>query len=76
MDKLQRLFVDFGRPEVLLSDNGPQFTSYEFQSFLEDHGVRHITSSPMYAQSNGLVERIPDGEILSEKGAYVKTHSV
>ena len=76
VEKLQRLFVDFGRPEILLSDNGPQFTSYDFQAFLEDQGVRHITSSPMYAQSNGLVERMVQTVKNSLKKALMSRHTL
>lgn len=58
IDVLRRFFVDFGRPETLLSDNGPQFSSYEFKCFMEDQDVKHVTSSPHFAQSNGLAERM------------------
>ena len=58
VEVLRQLFLNFGCPETLLSDNGPQFSSREFQCFLEAYKVRHITSSPLYPQSNGLVERM------------------
>ena len=40
-----------------MSDNGPQYASREFQEFARSWGFRHITSSPKYPRSNGLVER-------------------
>ena len=40
-----------------MSDNGPPFSSKEFNSFLSGHGIKHTTSSPNYPQSNGFIER-------------------
>lgn len=40
-----------------MSDNGPQFISREFEEFCQSWGIDHVTSSPYYARSNGLVER-------------------
>lgn len=41
----------------LTTDNGPQFTSAEFQAFLKTNGIRHIRSSPYHPATNGLAER-------------------
>ena len=46
-----------GIPNVIVSDNGPQFTAKEYQKFTREWGVQHTTSSPYYPQSNGLVEK-------------------
>ena len=46
-----------GIPEVLHSDNGPEFSSLEFQRFAKQYQFQHVTSSPRFPQSNGLVER-------------------
>ena len=40
-----------------MSDNGPPFSSKEFNSFLSGLGIKHTTSSPNYPQSNGFIER-------------------
>lgn len=58
IDILRRQFLDFGRPEVLVSDNASYFTSYEFQQFVKELEIQHITSSPYYSRSNGLAERM------------------
>ena len=41
----------------LIPDNGPQFSSHEFNQFAQQYGFQHISSSPHFPQSNGLAER-------------------
>ena len=40
-----------------MSDNGSNFVSSEFKSFLQKNGIKHITSAPYHPSTNGLVER-------------------
>ena len=54
--KTKSIFARFGIPQVLVSDNGPQFVSKEFSSFMEQWGVDHVVSSPHHQQGNGKVE--------------------
>ena len=54
---LKSIFARHGIPEKLRSDNGPQYSSYEFKQFCKSYGIDHVTSSPMYPQSNGSAER-------------------
>ena len=53
---LRKFFSATGVPEILRSDNGPQFTAGSFKNFLHQWAVRHKTSSPYYPQSNGHAE--------------------
>ena len=54
---LKSIFSGYGIPEEVRSDNGPQYSSMEFAKFASTHGFNHITSSPLYPQSNGQAER-------------------
>ena len=47
----------FGFPEEIVSDNGPQFASSEFRSFVESNRITHITSSLFLPNANGEAER-------------------
>jgi len=40
-----------------VTDNGPQCSSAVFQEFSHTYGFTHVTSSPLYPQSNGLSQR-------------------
>ncbi|KAL7877191.1 hypothetical protein SRHO_G00038340 [Serrasalmus rhombeus] len=51
------VFSQKGNPLELVTDNGPQFLSSEFASFLKDRDVKHIRSSIYHPQGNGAVER-------------------
>ena len=53
---LKNVFSRFGIPEVVVSDNGPQFVSTQFHHFAQSYEFHHVTSSPLFAQGNGQVE--------------------
>eukprot|EP00079_Xenopus_tropicalis_P035743 XP_017949514.1 PREDICTED: uncharacterized protein K02A2.6-like [Xenopus tropicalis] len=57
IDILRTLFARTGIPEQIVSDNGPQFISEEFQLFMKRNGIKHTTSNPYHPATNGLAER-------------------
>lgn len=54
---LKETFSMLGIPDEIISDNGPQFSSNLFRDFAKSWGFQHSTSSPLFPQSNGQVER-------------------
>ena len=54
---LTEVFSRTGFPEKLTSDNGPQFSSKEFTTWLKRHGIAHSRSTPYHPQGNGVVKR-------------------
>jgi transposase InsO family protein len=45
------------RPRII-SDNGSQFISKDFKSFIKDCGLTHVRTSVRYPQSNGKLEAV------------------
>ena len=64
---LRGVFARFGFPEVLVTDNGRQFVSSEFQEFMEKNGVQHIMGAPFHPQTNGMAERMVQSVKLALK---------
>ena len=56
IESIHPIFAWFGVPHSLWTDNGPQFVSEEFETFLQPQGVEHQKTTPMWPQANGEVE--------------------
>ena len=54
---LRHLFSHFGLPDHIVTDNGTQFTSHEFGTFLRKNGIVHTKTAPADPATNGLAER-------------------
>lgn len=54
---VRQTFKYVGLPRTLVTDNGTNFCSEEFDQFLRQNFVRHIRTPPGHHQSNGLAER-------------------
>ena len=50
--QLKTMFVPFGISEILVTDNGSQFSSNEFPVFASGWSFNYVTTSPRYPQSN------------------------
>ncbi|XP_020909051.1 uncharacterized protein K02A2.6 [Exaiptasia diaphana] len=55
---LREIFSRQRFPEMIVSDNGSQFTSEEFKKLCARNGVRHGTSAPYKPATNGQAERV------------------
>ena len=56
VSKMKEIFAKHGIPDVLRSDNGPQYASAAFQEFTRNWEFQHITLSPYHPASNGFAE--------------------
>lgn len=48
----EEIIVRFGCPDTVISDNGAQYTSRHFRSFLTEMGIRHRLTPPYTPQAN------------------------
>ena len=54
---LKSLFVQFGLPHTIVTDNATNFTSDEFTDFCKTLGIQHRKVAPYHPASNGQAER-------------------
>ena len=54
-DVVKQVFGEYVVPKMVMSDRGPQFSSKIFKAFANQYCSDHITSSPRYPQSNGMI---------------------
>ncbi|XP_062373268.1 uncharacterized protein K02A2.6-like [Sardina pilchardus] len=70
IEVLRGLFASHGLPEECVSDNGPQFTSSEFQQFLRNNGVKQTLVPAYHPASNGAAER----SVQTLKASLMRQH--
>jgi len=54
--EIKAVFARYGIPDILVTDNGPQFAAAEFATFAETWEFKHTTSSPHHPKSNSKTE--------------------
>ena len=52
----RNIICRYGKPRVLVSDNGKQFDNNAFKDFCSELGIKNHYSSPTHLQANGQVE--------------------
>ncbi|XP_055599174.1 uncharacterized protein K02A2.6-like [Uranotaenia lowii] len=56
--KFAKIFSVFGLPDIVVTDNGPPFSSQTFINFLKNQGIEVLKSPPYHPSSNGQAERM------------------
>lgn len=55
---LRKIFSRHGLPHCLQTDNGSCFVSEQFEHYLEENGIMHRKTTPLWPSANGQIERI------------------
>ena len=55
---IQKVFTVFNMPQVILTDQGPQFESTLVKELLQQFGVLKSRTTPYHPQTNGMNERV------------------
>jgi len=55
--ELEKVFYEYGQPEIIRSDNGAEFTSKLFAAFLNKHRIYHDRIPKGSPYFNGITER-------------------
>lgn len=71
IDKIMECCGRLGFMSTLVTDNGPQFCSGEFEEFCSLNNINHMRTAPYHPQSNGLAERF----VATLKGALAKNQN-
>jgi transposase InsO family protein len=61
IEALRSGMASYGKPEEVLSDNGPQYVTWRgksaFRKELDKQGIKHLVSRPRHPQTLGKIER-------------------
>ena len=72
VQEMKTVFTELGVPNMIVSDNGPQYTLAEFKDFMKQWQIEHRVSSPRNPQSNGMAERC----VQTMKASLIKTMEI
>lgn len=66
-----QIFFVYGVPEIIVSDNGSQFKSNDFEAFLTEHGIKHLCTA-LYSPQSNASERV-NRSLIAAIRAYLKS---
>ena len=67
---VKEVFLKFGTPEIIHSDNGKQFVSKAFEDVMKKYQIKHL-KTPIYSPQSNAAERV-NQSILSAIRAYLQ----
>jgi len=65
MDVLSQLFIDYGTPQYIRSDNGPEFIAKQLRWWLKRHKINTLFIEPGSPWENGYIESF-NGKLRDE----------
>lgn len=71
---VENIFLRYGTPHSIVSDNGKQFSSKIFQNICQELQIKHITTVPYRPQSN-LTERVNRNVVRAIRAYVTKCHT-
>ena len=54
---INNVFIQYGLPDIMISDRGPQFTLNVFNGIMDTLGIKHRMSTAFHPQTDGQTER-------------------
>ena len=70
---MDNLYKQFGLPNKIISDRGPQFASKSFRELLKLLGIKSALSMAYHSQMDGTMERV-NQEIEAYLSIYFSSH--
>jgi transposase InsO family protein len=70
---LDNLYKQFGLPDKMLSDQGPQFSAKAFCELLKLLGIKSNLTTAYYPQTDGATEQV-NQEIEADLSIYCSVH--
>ena len=72
---VDKVFAEFGLPKVIKSDNGPQFRSSPWSTFLKQSGVKHRKITPLWPRANAQAESFNKPLLKAIRSASIQNKS-
>ncbi|GJQ76524.1 hypothetical protein Trydic_g2227 [Trypoxylus dichotomus] len=76
VNALHEVFSRLLYSKTIVSDNGPQLTSEEFEQFCKNNSITYICTTPYHPKTNGLAERVVKTfkETMTASGRDIPQH--
>ncbi|GAB1605581.1 hypothetical protein Ahia01_000840200 [Argonauta hians] len=72
---VDKMFAEFGYPKIIKTDNGPQFRSQMWKTFMDHCGVRHRKTMPLWPRSNAQTESFNKPILKAIRSARIERKS-